>query len=76
MTEYELLKCVESVCKMMARNGVKADDVKYVQMYEDYKRLRDEGHKVRYISYYLSEQYGVGEATVFRIAKRFEKVLV
>lgn len=75
MTEYDLLKCAESVCKVMAENGIKPEDVRYLQMYEDWKRLRSEGHKVRYISYYLSEQYGVGEATIFRIAKRFEKVL-
>lgn len=75
MTEYDFLKCAESVCKVMAENGIKPDDVRYLQMYEDWKRLRSEGHKVRYISYYLSEQYGVGEATIFRIAKRFEKVL-
>lgn len=75
MTEYDLLKCAESVCKVMAKNGIKPEDVRYLQMYEDWKRLRSEGHKVRYISYYLSEQYGVGEATIFRIAKRFEKVL-
>lgn len=75
MTEYDLLKCAESVCKVMAENGIKPDDVRYLQLYEDWKRLRSEGHKVRYISYYLSEQYGVGEATIFRIAKRFEKVL-
>lgn len=75
MTEYDLLKCAESVCKVMAENGIKPDDVRYLKLYEDWKRLRSEGHKVRYISYYLSEQYGVGEATIFRIAKRFEKVL-
>lgn len=75
MNEYELLKCAESVCRKMADNGIKPEDVRYLPMYEDWKRLRKEGHKVRYISYYLSEQYGVGEATVYRIAKRFERSL-
>jgi hypothetical protein len=73
MTEYELLKCAESTCRKMVENGIKPEDVKYLEVYEEWKRLRGEGHKVRYISYYLSQQYGVGEATIFRIAKRFEK---
>lgn len=75
MTHYELLKCGESICRKMSENGVKADDVRHLQMFEDWTRLRKEGHKVRYIQVYLSEQYGVGEATVFRIAKRFERTL-
>lgn len=75
MTVYELLKATESVCKMMSENGVQPEDVKYLTIYEEWKRLRREGHKVRYISFYLSEQYGVGEATVYRIAKRFDRVL-
>lgn len=73
MTEYELLKCAESVCRVMSRNGIRPDDVKYIEVYEEWRRLRKEGHKIRYISCYLSEQYGIGEATIFRIAKRFGK---
>lgn len=70
MRQYEFLKAVESVAKTMRDNGVNAADVEYLSMYEDYERMAAEGHKMTFIFYWLSEQYGVSERTIIRAVKR------
>lgn len=70
MRQYEFLKAVESVAKKMRDNGVSASDVEYLAMYEDYERMVAEGHKMTFIFYWLSEQYGVSERTIIRAVKR------
>ena len=33
----------------------------------------DDGHKMTYIVQYLSDEYGVGESTVYRVIKKFSE---
>ena len=70
MTQYELLKTAESLLVVLMSNDVDANDVKYLEMYQEYMRLKKEGHKVCYVVYYLSQQYECSEATVYRVVKR------
>ncbi len=70
MTQYELLKTAESLLAVLMSNDVDAKDVKYLEMYKEYMRLKKEGHKVGYVVYYLSQQYECSEATVYRVVKR------
>lgn len=70
MTKYELLKTCASVCEMLNKNGIHATDVRYVEMMADYLRMTGEGQKTSWVVYYLSQQYGVGEATIYRITKK------
>jgi hypothetical protein len=70
MTQYELLKTAESLLVVLMSNDVDAKDVKYLEMYQEYMRLKKEGHKVGYVVYYLSQQYECSEATVYRVVKR------
>lgn len=73
MTKYELLKACSSVCETMTRNGVSAADCKYIDMVADYISMTGEGQKVSWVVYYLSQQYGVSEPTVYRIVKRLSE---
>lgn len=70
MKKYEMLKASASVCKVLADNGISPTDYKFVSMVEEYNRMKREGHKYAYIVFYLSQQYGIGETTVYRIIKR------
>lgn len=70
MTKYEILKASASVCKILADNGVSPSDYKFLSLVEEYNRLKSEGHKYAYIVFYLSQQYDIGETTVYRIIKR------
>ena len=70
MTQYELLKTAASLLTVLLENDIDAKDVKYIELYKDYLRLKKEGHKVGYVVYYLSQQYECSEATVYRVVKR------
>ena len=76
MTQYELLKTASSILTMLEANDIDAKDVRYLDLYVEYRRLKDEGHKVGYIAYYLSQQYGCSVATVYRLVKRMERKVV
>ena len=69
MTQYELLKTAASLLTVLMENDIDAKDVKYIELYKDYLRLKKEGHKVGYVVYYLSQQYECSEATVYRVVK-------
>lgn len=70
MTVEELIKVNESLLKLMCGNGIDPVMVRHLEMYQDYKRLTEEGHKKTYIVRYLSEVYHVNERTVYRVVNK------
>ena len=76
MTHYELLKSTESALKMMQANDVCIDNVRHIEVYEQLRRMEREGHKKTFIIAYLCEQYGVSEATLYRVASRMSRNVV
>ena len=76
MKQCDVLEMAESVLKMLIANDVDMNDVKYLRMYEDLKRLKSEGHKRMYIYSYLEEQYGVPMTTIYRVEKRMERDMI
>lgn len=75
MTGYELLAVNENLLKKMQSAALSVDDIKYMEMYREYERLRDEGHKKTYIMQYLSDEYEISERTVYRIVDRFSATI-
>ena len=73
MTQFDALKLCESTLRMLDMNGIDAKDVRYLDMYRDYARLREEGHKITYIAEYLSGAYECSVATVYRAVARMER---
>ena len=45
------------------------NDVKYVDIYTEYQRLKNDGEKVSYIVAFLSSRYDVSERTVYSLIK-------
>ena len=76
MKQYDLIKSAASILGVLAKNNIDIKDVNHLEMYEDYARLKQEGHKMTYIVYYLTQQYSVAPATVYRVAKRMEQDLL
>lgn len=75
MTQYELLTAAESLCRILCEKKIKPEDVQYLKLYADYIRLKDEGHKISFITYWLGEQYGCSERTVLRVVRRMGRKL-
>lgn len=48
------------------------EDVLYIELYNDYNRLLDEGEKVSYIVAVLAERYNVCERKVYTLIKRLQ----
>lgn len=48
------------------------EDVQYIELYNDYNRLLDEGEKVFYIVAVLAERYNVCERKVYTLIKRLQ----
>lgn len=75
MTQYELLKSGESLLQIIRKNGVAADDVRYLEIFENLDRMEREGHKKTFIVAYLCAQYEISEATLYRVANRMRKTI-
>jgi hypothetical protein len=75
MTVYELIKTLESSVRMLDKAGVTVNDIRYLEMFEDYVRLKKEGHKSVYIIGWLSDVYDISESTVWKWIRRYSKIL-
>ena len=61
MTIYEILSFNKELLRRLACVGVKTDDFRYVDLFEDYSRMRKAGNKMTYIVAVLSDIGGVQE---------------
>lgn len=52
--------------------GIRLDDVRYIELYNEYSRLLAEGEKITYIVAALSDKYGVCERTVYDLIRPIE----
>lgn len=52
--------------------GIRLDDVRYIELYNEYSRLLAEGEKITYIVAALSDKYGVCERTVYDLIRRLK----
>ena len=73
MKAIDILSLAEGIITTLDRNDIKTADVRYVQMYRDWQRMREEGHKWDWIMYWLGKEYELSEASVWRILKRMDK---
>lgn len=73
MKAIDILSLAEGIITTLDRNEIKTADVRYVQMYRDWQRMREEGHKWDWIMYWLGKEYDLSETSVWRILKRMDK---
>ena len=75
MTIFEFIRTHESALTQVVEMGIKPSDVKYIEMFKDYERMKAEGHKTTYITRYLSDEYEVDERTIYRVIDRFSRTI-
>ena len=73
MKVYEILSLNHDFMKMLLKFGISLDDGKWVELYHEYKKLKDMDHKMVYIVAFLSEKYEICERKVYKIIKSMEK---
>ena len=73
MKVVELLKIGGELLKLMSENDVKPGDWKYVKMYYEYERMRENGIKYRAAITELAVCYSLSRSKVERIIRRMGK---
>lgn len=72
MKVIELLKLNRELLTVCRSAGIRLDDVRYIELYNDYTRLLADGEKITYIVAALSDKYGVCERTVYDLIRRLK----
>lgn len=72
MKVIELLKLNRELLTICQAAGVRIDDVRYIELYNDYARLLADGEKTSYIVALMAEKYGVCERKVYDLIRRFK----
>lgn len=75
MLVVEIVKIGAEMLKLLSKYDIRTDDYEHLPLYEDYAKMLENGDKVTYIVSTLSEKYGIGEATIYRIIKRFSRTI-
>lgn len=70
MKVIEILKLNRELLNICREVGIRVEDVRYIELYNDYNRLRAAGEKVSYIVAVLAERYAVSERKVYALIKR------
>ena len=73
MTLFEALTFSREALGTLARLGMKRDDIRYVDLYSEFKAMKGRGEKTTYAVPYLAGKYSVCERTVYYVIKRFGK---
>ena len=73
MKVYEFLSLHKDFLKMLHSFGISFDDCKWVELYHEYRKMKDMEHKVVYIVAFLSEKYEICERKVYKIIKSMER---
>ncbi len=72
MKLFEIINFNRELLGRLISAGFKPDDCKYLDLYDEYLKLREEGGKTTWVVASLSEKYGVSERKVYNIIKHFE----
>lgn len=73
MTTYELLRINESLLQTLSKNGVSVNDVNYLEVFDEFMKMKEQGMKVRYIALSLADKYGLSDRSIFKIVKRLSQ---
>ena len=72
MKVIEILKLGQNFIETLQKACVKLDDVRFIELYDEYSSMISEGNKKSYAVMALSEKYGISERQVYYILKRFD----
>lgn len=72
MTHYDIIKINSSLIALLVNARVSIADVKYLSMYEEYRKMADESQKKQYIFAYLADKYNMTPRGVTKILHRLQ----
>lgn len=75
MIIYELLSFNKELLQKLYDCGINTVDFKYVEVYNEYLRLKKDNLKKAYIVSLLSEVYSMSERNVYNVLSKMEKMI-
>lgn len=72
MKVIELLKLNRQLLNVCRAEGIRINDVRYIELYNDYRHMLAMGDKVSYIVALLAVRYNVSERKVYSLIKRLQ----
>jgi hypothetical protein len=72
MKLIEILNLNRELISNFQKAGVRLDDVRYIDLYNEYRTLAEKGEKVSYIVACLADKYGICERKVYSLLKRYK----
>ena len=72
MKAYELISLIREPLQLMNSKNINASSVEYLDMFNEYIKMRDEGMKKTYIVVCLCEKYKIGRTKFFELISSFE----
>ena len=73
MKVADLVKFSGEMLKRLHDSGISTDDYQWLKMYEDFEKMRLEGHKTTYIVATIAQKYGICERKVYKVVKHFRR---
>ena len=76
MKVAELLKINQSAMESLSKADIKKGDYKFVDLHDEYVRMREKGEKYWYVITHLAEKYKMSESSVKRLVKRLSSEVI
>lgn len=73
MRVVEILELSSPTLKALHRIGISVGDCKYIEMYDEFEKMKREGNKTTYAVAVLSEKYGICERKIYKIINKLSK---
>lgn len=70
MKVKDLLFFSEDLLKKLHDFGIKIDDYQYVNLLNDYEKMKGEGNKQTYVVAKLSQKYNICERKIYKVLAR------
>ncbi|GAB6394598.1 MAG: hypothetical protein GAN75_02095 [Bacteroidales bacterium] len=70
MKVIEILNFNRELLNRLLATGIRLEDSRYVELYNEYREMLQKGEKVTYIVASLAEKYGICERNVYYLVKR------
>lgn len=72
MKVIEILNLNKELLKKFQTVGIRMEDVKYIDLFNEYLALVTQGEKVSYIVATLADKYTISERKVYDLIRRFK----
>ena len=73
MKVCELLAFNQELLEKMVSAGIRHDDYRHVELYNEYTVMKERGEKVTYIVAHLSDRYKLSERFIYAFVSRMKK---